>query len=70
MNSPIQYPPVGHLAAPFTTNAAIDGETFQNGDFFLFVSAPYTVDSPLAILNTASTNFDPYLTKKNSNGIF
>ena len=65
MNSPIQYPPVGHLAAPFTTNAATWGETFQNGDFFLFASAPYTVDSPLAILNTVSTDFVAFLAKMN-----
>ena len=32
MNNPIQYEPVGHLAASFTTNAATRGE---NGDLFL-----------------------------------
>ena len=70
MNSTIQYPPVGHLAAPFTTNAATGGETFQNGDFFLVVSTPYTVDSSLAILNTVSTDFVAFLAKMNSKGIF
>ena len=55
MNNPVQYEPVGHLAAPFTTNAATRGETFQNGDLFLWnliSSAPYTAD----IFNPSSTN--------------
>ena len=59
MNNPIQYEPVGHLADPFTTNAATRGERFQNGDLFLWnlvISAPYTVDNPHAIFNPASTN--------------
>ena len=59
-NNPVQYEPVGHLAAPFTTNAATRGETFQNGDLFLWnliSSAPYTADNPCGILNPASTNF-------------
>ena len=59
MNNPVQYEPVGHLAAPFTTNAATRGETFQNGDLFLWniiSSAPYTADNPCAIFNPSSTN--------------
>ena len=56
MNNPIQYEPVGHLAASFAANAATRGE---NGDLFLWnlvISAPYTVDNPRAIFNPASTN--------------
>ena len=54
MNNPIQYEPVGHLAASFTTNAATRGE---NGDLFLrnlAISAPYFADNPSAIFNLAS----------------
>ena len=54
MNNPSQYEPVGHLATSFTTNAATRGETFQNGDLFLWnfvISAPYTADNPRAIFN-------------------
>ena len=56
MNNPIQYEPVGHLAASFTTNAATRGE---NGDLFLWnlgISAPYSADNPHAIFNLASAN--------------
>ena len=56
MNNPIQYEPVGHLAASFTTNAATRGE---NGDLFLLnlgISAPYSADNPHAISNPPSTN--------------
>ena len=56
MNNPIQYEPVGHLAASFTTNAATRGE---NGDLFLWnlgISAPYSADNPHAISNPPSTN--------------
>ena len=59
MNNPSQYEPVGHLATSFTTNAATRGETFQNGDLFLWnfvISAPYTADNPRAIFNPALTN--------------
>ena len=47
MNNPIQYEPVGHLVASFTTNAATRGE---NGDLFLWnlvISAPYTASSAI-----------------------
>ena len=63
MNNPIQYEPVGHLAASFTTNAATRGE---NGDLFLWnlgISAPYSADNPHAIFNLASTNFIVFLGK-------
>ena len=56
MNNPIQCQSVGHLAAPFTTNAATRGE---NGDLFLWnlvISAPYSADNPHAISNPPSTN--------------
>ena len=49
MNNPIQYEPVGHLAASFAANAATRGE---NGDLFLWnlvISAPYYADNHHAI---------------------
>ena len=64
MNNPIRYEPVGHLAAPFTTNAATRGKTFQNGDLFLWnliSSAPYTAENPRAIFNPSSTNFIAFI---------
>ena len=56
MNNPIQYEPIGHLAASFAANAATRGE---NGDLFLWnlvISAPYSADNPHAISNPPSTN--------------
>ena len=58
INNPIQYEPAGHLVTSFKTNAATPGETFQNGDLFLWnlvISAPYTANC--AIFNPALTCF-------------
>ena len=64
INNPIQYEPAGHLVASFKTNAATRGETFQNGDLFLWnlvISAPLPTVGKTRLIPNSPPNEDRFV---------